>query len=297
MQNALLDLDDLLASWLVVLRAEHKSGHTLRNYRVAIDSFLDFCTEAGLPRELTKANVIAWLASQTQQQASTVRLRLIALKLFCRWLADEEEFDATAVLAVKAPKMDQRSVPDLSEDELARLLKACGGAQLRDKRDRAMLILLAETGLRAAELLDLQVGDIDIIGCTVHVVRGKGGKGRRVHFSTGTAAAIDKYLRARKAAGWPRTGGPLWISRQGALTYTGAVDTLKRRAELAGVKGFHLHRLRHTAAVRWLRNGGTETGLRAHAGWNSNSMINRYVKTASEQIAAEEFDRLDLGLE
>ena len=116
-----------------------------------------------------------------------------------------------------------------------------------------------------------------------------------MHFSTGTAAALDRYLRARRGAGWPRADGPLWISRVGPLTYTGAVDTLKRRAADAGVKGFHLHRLRHTAAVRWLRSGGTETGRRAHAGWTSNTMIARYVKTASEQIAADEFDRLGLG--
>lgn len=296
MEKGLLDLDDLLDSWLVILRAEQRSGHTLRNYRAAVCAFLGFCTEQGLARQLTKANVIAWLASQTEQQTSTVRLRLIALKLFCRWLAEEEGFDATAILAVKAPRMDQRSVPDLSEDELRRLLKACDGPELRDKRDKAMLMLAAETGLRAAELLDLEVDDVDVAGCTVHVRRGKGGKGRRVHFSTGTAAALDRYMRVRKAAGWPRAEGPLWISRVGPLAYTGAVNTLKRRATDAGVKGFHLHRLRHTAAVRWLRNGGTETGLRAHAGWTSNTMIGRYVKSASEQIAAEEFDRLNLGL-
>jgi site-specific recombinase XerD len=296
-QNGLPDLPDLLDSWLVILRAQHKSEYTLRNYRAAVTSFLNFCTETGLACELTKANVIAWVASQAGQEASTMRLRLISLKLFCRWLADEEGLDTTAVLTVKPPKMDQPSVPDLSEDELRRMLKACDGSELRDKRDKAMVILAAETGLRAAELLGLEVGDIDVGACVVHVRRGKGGKGRRVHFSAGAAAALDRYLRARKAAGWPRAEGSVWVSRVGPLSYPGAVTTLKRRAADAGVNGFHLHRLRHTAAVRWLRSGGSETGLRAHAGWTSNTMIDRYTKAASEQLAAEEFDRLDLGLE
>ena len=74
------------------------------------------------------------------------------------------------------------------------------------------------------------------------------------------------------------------------------MSTLKGRAKQAGVSGFHVHRLRHTAAVRWLKAGGTETGLRAHAGWTSNAMIARYSKTASEQLAGEEFNRLNLGL-
>ena len=73
------------------------------------------------------------------------------------------------------------------------------------------------------------------------------------------------------------------------------MTTLKARAAIAGVIGFHIHRLRHTAAVRWMRAGGSETGLRAHAGWADYTMIARYVKTASEQLAAEEFDRLNLG--
>ena len=297
MQNSSPDLPELLDSWLVILRAQHKSQFTIRNYQAGVASFLKFCDQAGLTAALDKSTVIAWLASQAQQEASTVRLRLISLKLFCRWLAEEEGLDTAAILTVKPPTMDQPSVPDLSETELRAMMKACEGTALRDKRDKAMLLLAAETGLRAGELLDLAVGDIDVAACVVHVRRGKGGKGRRVHFSAGAAAALDRYLRARKAAGWPKTEGPVWISRTRALSYTGAVTTLKRRADDAGVKGFHLHRLRHTAAVRWLRSGGTETGLRAHAGWTSNTMVERYTRAASEQLAAEEFDRLELGLE
>ena len=69
---------------------------------------------------------------------------------------------------------------------------------------------------------------------------------------------------------------------------------LKQRAEDAGVTGFHVHRLRHTAAVRWLASGGSETGLMAQSGWASRKMIDRYVKTAAEELASAEFDRLGL---
>jgi integrase/recombinase XerD len=293
----LLDLPDLLSSWLVVLRAQRKSPLTLRSYRVSVEAFLEFCTAHRIPQELTKPNVIAWLASLADSEAATVRLRLTALKLFARWLAAEEGFDADPILTVRGPKLDQRSVPDLSENDVLRLLKACAGSTLRDRRDKAMLTLLAETGLRAAELLALDVGDIDVQGCTVHVVRGKGGRARRVKYSLGCAAVLDGYCRARRRAGQRADSGPLWISGRGTrLSYTGMVTTLKGRAKEAGVVGFHVHRLRHTAAVRWLKSGGTETGLMAHAGWDDNTMIGRYSKAASEQLAAEEFDRLNLGL-
>ena len=290
-----LDLGYLLDSWCRQLKGARKSDHTTRIYRTAVQSFLDYCAEHRLPVELTKTSVVDWLGAQAGNQASTVRLRLTAIKLFARWLA-EEGFDPDPVIAVKAPKMDQPSVPDLSENEVGRMLKVCEGTELRDKRDKAILVLLAETGLRAAELLDLDIADIDLDDCVAHVRRGKGGKGRRVRFSVGAAAVIDKYLRARHRAVARPAQGPLWISNRGRLSYTGMVATLKSRAKDAGVTGFHVHRLRHTAAVRWLRSGGTETGLMAHAGWTSNAMIGRYVKAASEQLAGEEFDRLDLGI-
>jgi len=297
MPTDLLDLAEMLDSWCRCLRRDRKSEQTLRSYRRGVEAFLAFCDDAGRPRELTKPNVIAWLDTQHEAGAASVRLRLAALKLFARWLAVEEHFDADGIVAIKAPKLAQAAVADLSEGEIRRMLKACAGTALRDKRDTAILALLTETGLRAAELLALHITDIDLDDCVLRVRHGKGDKARRVRFSASTAASVDRYCRARRAAIHRPAEGPLWISDRGKrLSYTGLVATLKGRAADAGVIGFHIHRLRHTAAVRWLRAGGSEVGLRAHAGWTDNTMIARYVKTASEQLAAEEFDRLDLGV-
>lgn len=295
MANDSLDLHSLLASWQIALRGEHKSRSTLKAYRGGVEAFLAFCAGAGLPAELTKDNVRAWMASLSDVEPATARLRLTAVKLFARWLADEEGFDADGVLAVRAPKLDERTVAALSDDEIRRMVKVCAGPSLRDKRDKAAVVLLAETGLRAAELLSLDVADIDLVGCTLHVRRGKGGRGRRVQFSASCAAALDRYIRARRAGGRADTG-PLWIGKRGALTYTGLAFALKGRAEQAGVKGFHIHRFRHAAAVRWLASGGSETGLMAQSGWRSRVMVDRYVRSASEELAAAEFDRLGLEI-
>ena len=290
------DLDLLLASWLRRLRGEQKSPHTLSGYGAAVRSFLAFCDDQQLPAQLCRDNVTAYMAAHTGQ-VSTARLHLTVLKLFARWLADEEDYDPAPVCSVRPPKPDQRSVPDLSENEIARLVKVCDGTALRDKRDKALVVLFTETGLRSAEMLALDVTDVDLDGCVLHVRRGKGGKGRWVHFSPGAASILDRYTRARHRLVLHPASGPLWVSARGArLSYTGLVDTLKQRAADAGVVGFHLHRLRHSMAVRWMRAGGSETGLMAHAGWTSNTMVARYVKAASEQLAGEEFNRLNLGV-
>ena len=90
--------------------------------------------------------------------------------------------------------------------------------------------------------------------------------------------------------------GPLWIGSRGPIGYTGLKASFKRRAEVAGVPNFHMHRLRHSAAVRWLRKGGSESGLMAQAGWGSRKMVDRYVRSASEELAADEFARLNLSV-
>jgi integrase/recombinase XerD len=292
----LLDLDDLLASWLRRLRGEQKSRHTIASYGTAVRSFIAFCHDRHLPVELSRDNVVAYMASRSGE-VSTARLNLSVLKIFARWIATEEDFDPSGVLSVRPPKPDQRSVPDLSDNEVARLLKVCEGTELRDKRDKALVALFCETGLRAAEMLALDIGDVDLDRCVVHVRLGKGRKDRYVHFSVGAASILDRYVRARHRAVLRPTTGPLWVSAKGdRLTYNGMHTALKQRAADAGIIGFHLHRLRHTMAVRWMRHGGSETGLMAHAGWTSNTMIGRYVKAASEQLAGEEFNRLGLGV-
>jgi integrase/recombinase XerD len=292
----LLDLESLLGSWLITLRGERKSTSTLKAYRAGVDQYLVFCDQEQMPRILSKDGVRGFMASLADTEPATARLRLQALKLFARWLAAEEGFDADGILAVRAPKLDDKAVPDLSDDEVRRMLKASKGPTFRDKRDYAILLLLTETGLRASECLDLDVADCDLHTCSLRVRRSEGAKGRNARFSASTAAALDRYVRARRGVGHP-ADGPLWVSTTGQrrLSYKGMVDSLKKRAEEAGVKGFHVHRTRHTAAVRWLSRGGSETGLMAQSGWASRKVIDRYVKTAAEELASAEFDRLGLG--
>src|SRR6185437_10556376 len=72
---------------------------------------------------ITKAQVMGWLASMADAEPASVRLRLAALKQFAKWLAEETDFNADAILLIKPPRLDQKPVPDLSEDEVAKLLR------------------------------------------------------------------------------------------------------------------------------------------------------------------------------
>jgi integrase/recombinase XerD len=293
--TSLLDLTEMLESWQLALRGERKSAETLKAYRAGVTAYVEHCEAEGIPVELTKANVVSWMATLADREAATARLRLTAVKRFALWLSEEEGIDVDGVLTVRAPKLDEKVVDHLSDKAVQALVAACAGDEFRDRRDKALVVLFTETGLRASEMLSLDVADISLADCTLTVRRGKGAKGRRSRFSPQCAAVLDKYIRARRRAG-NGSEGALWVGTHGRLSYSGLTAALRKRAEAAGVAGFHLHRLRHTTAVRWLRAGGTETGLMAQAGWKSRKQIDRYVKSAAESLASDEFDRLGLAV-
>lgn len=291
------DLDTLLASWQLHLRAERKSPQTLKSYTDGVRLFLRWCQDTGSPAVLDRRTVSAWVAALLDggAEASTARARQLSLKRFSAWLAEEGEIDRDELLGVKPPKLDVKVVDSLTDDQLARLVKACAGKEFRDRRDEAIVRLMVESAVRSEELLSMTIPDVDLARGAAVVRRGKGGKGRTVPFGARTSAAIDRYLRARRTHRLAGTA-VLWLGDRGKeFGYHALRDTLRWRADLAGLDGFHPHLLRHTGAARWLDAGGSEGGLMAVAGWSRRDMLDRYVRATSERRAADESRRLGLG--
>jgi len=258
---------------------------------------LAWCANSDCDTNLDRPTVNAFIASlhDAGLEPATVRSRHLALKRFSAWLFDEEEIPRDELLGTKPPKLDVKVVPTLTEDQITKLLKACAGKDLRDRRDEAIVRLMIETGARAGEVIAMTLDDVDLSRGSAVVRRGKGGKGRRIPIGPRTSASIDRYLRTRR--GHLRASTPeLWVGDRGkAFGYDALHKTLKWRASLTGIEGFHPHVLRHTAASRWLAAGGSEGGLMAVAGWSRRDMIDRYTKHTSEARAADEARRLGLG--
>ena len=293
-----LPLGDLAESWLRALEAERKSGQTLRSYRAAVDAFLRW--HAGQsPAEpvLDRAAVSAFLADHPGWSPATARLRYAALRQFGRWLAEEGEADADPLAGMRPPKLDKPVVPRLSDGEVAALVRACkAGQPFTARRDEALVRLMTEGLLRASEALALTVADVDLRRGVAVVRRGKGAKGRLVPFGPETGRALDRYLRLRRRHSLADTA-PLWLPGAGRATfgYPGLQFALGQRAKAAGIEGFHVHRLRHTGASRWLRAGGTPTGLRQVGGWTTLDMVTRYTESDAQEQALEEARKLGLG--
>lgn len=292
-----VDLASLLTSWELALRAERKSPQTVKTYGDGVRRFLAWCHDTSRPAVLDRASVAGFIADLLDGGAepATARSRHLALRRFSVWLLEEGEIDTDHLVGTKSPKLDSKVVDPLGEAELRALIAACSGRDLRDRRDEAIVRLMLETGARAGEVVALAVEDVDLRAGTAVVRRGKGGKGRVIPFGPQTTRALDRYLRLRRGHRLAATPA-LWLGDRGkAFSYDALHKTLSERAAAAGVKGFRPHRLRHTAAHRWLAAGGSEGGLMAVAGWTHPDMLQRYSRAQASSRAAEEARRLGLG--
>lgn len=292
-----LDLSALLPSWERSLRAERKSAETIKSYTTGVHQFISWCEAEGhtpaLERDLVRGFVAHLLAEGISP--ATARARQLGIRRFSAWCEEENEIDADPLLGLRAPQLDRKVTRSLTEDQLKELVKACAGKEFRDRRDEAIVRLMAETGIRAGELCDLEVPDVDLDRGHVTVRRGKGGKGRVAPISPQAARAIDRYLRARRTHRLADTTA-LWLGDRGKnLGYFGLRDALQRRATMAGIEGFHPHLMRHTGASRWLAAGGSEGGLMQVFGWSTRDMIDRYTRSTAADRAAAEARGLNLG--
>lgn len=170
-------------------------------------AFLAWCERIDIPLALERSAVNAFVANllDTGAEAATARARQLSLRRFSAWLADEGEIERDELLALRPPKLDQKIIERLSDDQCRAILRACAGRDLRERRDAAIRRLMLETATRAGEVVGMTLADMDLTTGRAVARRGQGGKGRIVPFGPHTARAIDRYLAAALAyanAGW-----------------------------------------------------------------------------------------------
>jgi integrase/recombinase XerD len=289
----------LIDSWRLSLHG--KAARTGVLYLAELERFTAWLVGHGRPRAtpgdlaaVGRSDVEAYLTDlQAQGRApATIRSRWIALRNFYGWAADEDEVADNPMARVKVAKATPPPVEVLNDSDLAGLFKACAGTGFYDRRDLALLRLLAATGLRASEVIDLAAEDVDLANRVLIVRHGKGDKSRSARFDPGTAQAVDRYRRARAR----HRLAPLsafWIGHRGPLTRKGLGPILNKRAALAGLDHVHPHQLRHTWADRWLAAGGGEGDLQRLGGWESAEVMRRYGAVRATDRALIAYDTVN----
>ena len=303
----------LCESWVIHLEAERKSAHTIRGYTAGLMLYVGWCERLGRPVEFERMPVEEFTAWQLGHgraeraapggnpvdreglEPATVIARLRGIRRFSAWLAADTG-QPDRLTGMSPPKLDDK-VPDaITGEYLGALLATCSTRSFYDLRDKAIISVMADTMVRAEELLSMTLKGTEVRKRTAVIVKGKGGKGRVVAFSAQAARDLDRYLRARashRLAGEPWLWLPIKRTSDTRLTYGGLYTSLRRRAQRADPP-FRLtpHMMRRGGAIAWRRKGGSVTSLMALGGWTDISMVQRYIRAAENEIAVEEARRL-----
>jgi len=267
-------LPSLLQSFFTdrLLRQRRASPHTIAGYRDSFRLLLHFAKErlGKAPSDLTLEDLnvrfvgdfLDDLENRRKNSARTRNIRLAAVHSFFQYVAFEDPAHALLcqqILAMPTKRHERRPVEFLTREESKAMLAAPDLSSWVGRRDRTMLLLAVQTGLRVSELIGLQCEDL-VLGTGAHVhCEGKGRKHRCTPLRPETVKVLEAWLRERRG----RPEDPLFLSTRGGKLSRDAIERLVTKYAAAAArmctslkrKKVSPHVLRHSAAMELLQNG------------------------------------------
>jgi site-specific recombinase XerD len=284
-----ITLSNAIDGYLIAARARRLSPHTLSDYQTTYRALERHIGGRTPLAAITARDLQQFLAGLDHLAAKTLLNYHTGLSALWTWALDEDLVDRHIVHDIPRPKPEKPAIVPLTKSDLQLLLAGTArsqeyrrGAQRptdhrrpTEHRDRAILLLLVDTGLRASELVSLCIYQADLRNQRI-TVDGKGKKERSLPISARTSRALWKYLQTRDDA--DRKAAPLFATRTGAhLDRNTLRQMLQRIGDRQGVPGVTLHRFRHTFAINFLRNGGNIYALQRMLGHETLDMVQRYL--------------------
>jgi integrase/recombinase XerC len=269
-------------------RERNASPHTVRAYALDLRQFqAHVAAEMGRAAKLEDIDhlvlraFLARLHRNGLRKVSAAR-KLATLRTFFRYLCREGTLARNPARALLSPRMERKIPTHLEESEVATLIEVPGKTDSA-RRARAILELLYATGIRCAELVGLDVADVDFAARTVRVL-GKGSKERIVPFGQPALAALSTYLPARSNAR-PRSQALFVNARGGRLTDRWVRQIVTHRVrQVAMTRHLSPHSLRHSFATHLLERGADLRTIQELLGHASLSTTQRYTHVNARHI-------------
>jgi integrase/recombinase XerD len=238
---------------------------------------------------ITRDDIEAFVEHEQDRglKPSTVRLRLVVIRAFLRFLIDEgylEHEVLTRRIQIKLPERLPRVIEPADVKQLLGVIDRV--------RDRALLLMLLRTGMRIGELLHTTMDEVNMQESKVTVYQAqKTGTGRVVYFSSDAKDAVAAWLRQRNPAAAFLFHG-YGLQR---LTYAGAREIFRKYLRKAGLvdKGYSLHCLRHTFASELLNAGMRLECLQKLLGHTSVEVTRRYARLTDKTREEEYFKAME----
>lgn len=305
-----MKLSEAIEGCFRTLSSEGYARDTLTGYRSSLNTMIEYLGDRQVDEVSTDdlRSFMSWLVNgytperrnnpNNKDPLSTASHHRYwkAMRCFFKWANRDLGLDRPDV-AVKMPRWSNEEIIPLTEDECRLLIKGCEYAQVpggkrkpyqfkrpNHIRDKAIILTLLDTGVRAGELCRLRISDVDPDSGEVYVRAFHVGKTRARSVYLGKAAkrAVVRYLIER---GKVYPDDLLFVTREDhPLTREQLLKVVSRLGANVGVKNVHPHRFRHTFAVQYLRNGGDPFTLKRLLGHSTLEIVNRYLNLVRSDL-------------
>lgn len=279
--------------FLAYLQFEKRfSNHTVKAYQTDLAQFQVFLKDTYAIEEestIDHQHIRAWIIHLLEGQISprSINRKLSTLKSFFQFLIKKGKLEKDPMLKVIAPKVGKRLPAFVEEAPLERLLEEVSfGTDFIGIRDRLIMDLFYQTGVRRSELIHLQISDIDFQGQAIKVL-GKGNKERLIPINRDLRLQIEHYLELRKET-FPSILelGQLFLTKKGKPLYPKLVYNLVRKylSYVTTQEARSPHVLRHSFATHLSNNGADLNAIKELLGHASLAATQVYTHNSIERL-------------
>jgi site-specific recombinase XerD len=290
--------------FLLSCKVEGKSYGTIECYSDKLKGFLWYATNYEWPDDISAITTnhlrefLAYLRETPHRfnstcpramkpiNSTTIQKYYRALSALFNWSVSEGILETNCLIKIKVPRAEKKVVKSLSSTEVSQLILHFGDS-FDGVRNKAIILVLVDCGLRLGELLSLKLFDINM---EQQLIKADGKTGERVvRFGDTTKKTLKRYIKRRNNING--SNDSLWLTEKGITLKDSSVETMFiKLSKRTGIR-VHPHLLRHTFATMWLRNGGDSLMLQRLLGHTTLMMTNRYCQAVGCYDAIEAHKR------
>jgi site-specific recombinase XerD len=277
---ASIALTDGYTDFVLSRQAMNVTKSTLAFYRHTTGVFLGWCEQQGVqaPEEVTARLVRAYLAELAAKGKKDTTLHAHARAIRTLLIFWHNENYIPSPVKFDMPRLEKKRLPVLTAEQLQKVVASC------NVRDRAIVLFMADSGLRRAEVCALNWGDINLETGLVRVIQGKGKKDRSAVVGATTRRSLMKYKRSLVDSSASR---PLFQSRtHERLTGDGLMIVFRRLSKATGIH-VTAHAMRRTFTILSLRAGMNALTVQALLGHEDLEMVQHYAQMVDDDLITE----------
>jgi integrase/recombinase XerD len=226
-------MKELLEEYLMVCESNGHSPNTVQQNKVVLNQFIRLVDDVNVT-EVDTMTIRKWRIDQQKRcKANTINTKHIIIRSFYNWLVEEEVIDSNPFAKMKLLKSQQPIIQAYDRSDIDLMLNYWKGNNFMPVRNKTIITILAETGIRSSEMRGIRLDDISDNAIRI---LGKGNKMRYVPISKILKLQLTKYLRIRKAYMDGHESDLLFVSRyRREVTRFALLKLIKEMGEVLGI--------------------------------------------------------------